>query len=53
MELSPSDALRVAVALNFSVFLVEALDMQDIGLFIAKDAFDSCIHLLDQLSEDR
>jgi len=51
-KLSPTNPIRLGLALNFSVFYYEILNEQSKACDLAKAAFDSAIAQLDQLSED-
>lgn len=51
--LTPVDALRLGVALNFSVFYYELLGKEEEACQLASVAFDQAINELDDLSEDQ
>jgi len=51
-ELPPTHPIRLALALNFSVFYYEILNSPDRACQLAKQAFDDAIAELDTLSED-
>ncbi|KCV69977.1 DNA damage checkpoint protein rad24 [Fonticula alba] len=51
-ELSPTNPIRLGLALNFSVFFYEVMNSPDRACALAKQAFDDAIAELDTLSED-
>lgn len=51
-ELSPTHPIRLGLALNFSVFYYEVLNMPDRACQLAKQAFDDAIAELDNIGED-
>jgi len=51
-ELPPTHPIRLGLALNFSVFYYEILELHENALHLAKQAFDDAIAELDSLSED-
>lgn len=51
-EMPPTHPIRLGLALNFSVFYYEILDVPDKACQLAKGAFDEAIAELDTLSED-
>lgn len=50
-ELPPTNAIRLGLALNFSVFYFEILGQPDEAINLAKSAFDEAIAKLDSVSE--
>ncbi|XP_067033939.1 14-3-3 protein beta/alpha-1-like isoform X1 [Acropora muricata] len=51
-ELPPTHAIRLGLALNFSVFYYEIVQSSERACTLAKAAFDDAIAELDQLKED-
>merc|ERR1712137_1290076 len=51
-ELAPTHPIRLGLALNFSVFYYEILNLPDKACQLAKAAFDEAIAQLDTLPED-
>merc|ERR1711916_327885 len=51
-ELATTHPIRLGLALNFSVFYYEILNLPDKACALAKQAFDDAISDLDTLSED-
>lgn len=51
-DLPPTNPIRLGLALNFSVFYYEIEDSPHKACELAKNAFDSAISQLDQLSEE-
>lgn len=51
-DLSPTHPIRLGLALNFSVFYYEVLNMPDRACALAKQAFDDAIIELDNIGED-
>ncbi|KAJ4917798.1 14-3-3-like protein GF14 omega [Raphanus sativus] len=51
-ELAPTNPIRLALALNFSVFYYEILNSSDRACSLAKQAFDDAIAELDTLGEE-
>ena len=51
-KMSPTNPIRLGLALNFSVFYFEILNLPDDACGLAKRAFDDAIAELDTLSED-
>jgi len=51
-ELQPTHPIRLGLALNFSVFYYEILNLPDKACELAKEAFDCAIAELDQLKEE-
>ena len=51
-NLSPTHPIRLGLALNFSVFYYEILNMPDRACHLAKQAFDDAIAELDTLDEN-
>lgn len=51
-QLPETDATRLGLALNFSVFYFELLESPDRACHLAKYAFDSALEKLDELPED-
>ncbi|NWQ89389.1 1433E protein, partial [Burhinus bistriatus] len=51
-ELPPTHPIHLALALNFSVFYCEVLNISDRACRLAKAAFDDAIAELDTLSEE-
>jgi len=51
--LSPTNPIRLGLALNFSVFYYEILDEPDQACKLAKNAFDKAVGELEDLNEDR
>merc|ERR1711991_961876 len=51
-ELAPTHPIRPGLALNYSVFFYEILNLPDKACTLAKSAFDDAIAELDQLQED-
>lgn len=51
-KLSATHAIRLGLALNFSVFYYEILNSPERACGLAKCAFDDAITALDQLKED-
>lgn len=51
-SLSPTHPIRLGLALNFSVFYYEILNLPDRACQLSKQAFDEAIAQLDTLSED-
>lgn len=51
-EMSPTDPLRLGLALNFSVFFYDTLDMPERAVQIAKAAFNDAIVHLDTVTEE-
>jgi len=52
-ELEPTDPIRLALALNFSVFYYEIMDSQEKACQLAKKCFDEAVSGLDNLDEDQ
>jgi len=52
-HLPPTNPIRLGLALNYSVFMYEILEKQEEASNMAKDAFDTAIQKLDELSEDQ
>jgi len=52
VDLSPTHPIRLGLALNFSVFYYEVLNMPDRACQLAKQAFDDAIAELDNIGED-
>ncbi|KAG4302060.1 hypothetical protein PCK1_001735 [Pneumocystis canis] len=52
VELPPTHPIRLGLALNFSVFYYEILNLPDSACHLAKQAFDDAIAELDTLSEE-
>merc|ERR1711871_1678266 len=51
-DLPPTHPIRLGLALNFSVFYYEILNMPDRACHLAKQAFDDAIAELDTLDEN-
>ena len=51
-ELAPTHPIRLGLALNFSVFYYEILNIPERACQLAKQAFDEAISELDTLSEE-
>jgi len=51
-ELSPTNPIRLGLALNFSVFYYEVMNSPERACSLAKQAFDDAIAELDTLSEE-
>eukprot|EP01088_Endostelium_zonatum_P005500 TRINITY_DN1718_c0_g1_i1.p1 TRINITY_DN1718_c0_g1~~TRINITY_DN1718_c0_g1_i1.p1 ORF type:complete len:250 (+),score=59.16 TRINITY_DN1718_c0_g1_i1:104-853(+) len=51
-SLEPTDAIRLGLALNYSVFLYEIKNARDDALLLAKKGFDEAIAKLDDIVED-
>ena len=51
-ELSPTNPIRLGLALNFSVFYYEVMNSPEQACGLAKQAFDDAIAELDTLPED-
>jgi 14-3-3 protein epsilon len=51
-DLTPTHPIRLGLALNFSVFYYEVLNMPDRACSLAKQAFDDAIGELDDIRED-
>jgi 14-3-3 protein epsilon len=51
-DLAPTHPIRLGLALNFSVFYYEVLNMPDRACALAKQAFDDAIGELDDIRED-
>eukprot|EP00698_Gefionella_okellyi_P013892 TRINITY_DN383_c1_g1_i1.p1 TRINITY_DN383_c1_g1~~TRINITY_DN383_c1_g1_i1.p1 ORF type:complete len:264 (-),score=64.12 TRINITY_DN383_c1_g1_i1:34-792(-) len=51
-DLSPTHPIRLGLALNFSVFYYEVLNMPDRACSLAKQSFDDAIGELDNIGED-
>ena len=51
-QLSPTNPIRLGLALNFSVFYYEVMNSPERACNLAKQAFDDAIADLDTLTED-
>ncbi|KAF6142784.1 hypothetical protein GIB67_002648 [Kingdonia uniflora] len=51
-DLTPTHPIRLSLALNFSVFYYEILNLSERAYHLAKQAFDEAISELDSLSEE-
>jgi len=51
-ELSPTDPIRLGLALNFSVFYYEIMGSHDSAIQLAKEAFDQAVEQLEHISDD-
>ena len=51
-DLAPTHPIRLGLALNFSVFYYEVLNLPDRACTLAKQAFDDAIQELDDIKED-
>ena len=51
-ELTPTDPIRLGLALNFSVFHYEILGSHDTAINLAKQAFDQAVEQLENISDD-
>merc|ERR1711964_766988 len=52
-DLSPTNPIRLGLALNFSVFYYEVLNSPDRACLLAKSAVDDAISIMDTLDEDQ
>jgi len=50
--LTPTDPIRLGLALNFSVFFYEIIGSHDEAISLAKDAFDNAVEQLESISDD-
>jgi 14-3-3 protein epsilon len=51
-ELSPTNPIRLGLALNFSVFYYEIMNSPDNAIQLAKQAFDNAIEQLESLTDE-
>jgi len=51
-ELSPTDPIRLGLALNFSVFYYEIMGSHENAINLAKNAFDQAVEQLENISDD-
>jgi len=51
-DLSPTDPIRLGLALNFSVFYYEIMGSHDNAITLAKNAFDQAVEQLENISDD-
>jgi len=51
-ELSPTDPIRLGLALNFSVFYYEIMGSHDNAISLAKSAFDNAVEQLEGISDE-
>jgi len=51
-DLSPTDPIRLGLALNFSVFYYEIINSHDDAVNLAKSAFDKAVEELENISDD-
>jgi 14-3-3 protein epsilon len=51
-SLSPTDPIRLGLALNFSVFYYEIMGSHDSAITLAKTAFDNAVEQLESISDE-